>query len=53
MDERNQAITARAGIARLDRARTFIILLVLLPSVVNYTCFGNGDPTTNQICRMN
>ena len=31
-------------IAALDRARTFVILLVLLHhSVINYTWFGNGD----------
>jgi surface polysaccharide O-acyltransferase-like enzyme len=33
-----------ARIVPLDRARTFVILLVLLHhSVVNYTYFGNGD----------
>src|SRR3978361_2532845 len=33
-----------ARIAALDRARTFIVMLVLLHhSVVNYTYFGNGD----------
>ena len=31
-------------VSPLDRARTFITLLVLLHhSVVNYTYFGNGD----------
>src|SRR5947209_17319591 len=36
--------TAAARIIALDRARTFIILLVLLHhSVVNYTWFGHGD----------
>ena len=36
---------APARIAPLDRARTFITLLVLLHhSVVNYTYFGSGDP---------
>ncbi|WP_291574784.1 acyltransferase [Bradyrhizobium sp.] len=36
---------APARIATLDRARTFITLLVLLHhSVVNYTLFGSGDP---------
>jgi peptidoglycan/LPS O-acetylase OafA/YrhL len=41
-DGSNQTMTTR--IAALDRARTFIILLVLLHhSVVNYTYFGHGD----------
>jgi peptidoglycan/LPS O-acetylase OafA/YrhL len=41
-DGSNQTTTTR--IAALDRARTFIILLVLLHhSVVNYTYFGHGD----------
>jgi peptidoglycan/LPS O-acetylase OafA/YrhL len=40
----DQAMTATARIAAFDRARTFIILLVLLHhSVVNYTYFGHGD----------
>src|ERR1700738_4454412 len=40
----DQAMTATARIAAFDRARTFIILLVLLHhSVVNYTYFGSGD----------
>jgi len=40
----DQAAVAPARIAAFDRARTFIILLVLLHhSVVNYTHFGNGD----------
>src|SRR3981189_3292123 len=40
----DQAVMAPARIAPLDRARTFIVLLVLLhPSVVNYTYFGHGD----------
>src|ERR1700692_471020 len=44
-DEIDQAIMAPARIVPLDRARTFIILLVLLHhSVVNYTYFGSGDP---------
>ncbi len=35
---------ARTRIVSLDRARTFITLLVVLHhSVVNYTHFGNGD----------
>jgi peptidoglycan/LPS O-acetylase OafA/YrhL len=43
-DGSDQATTASARIAALDRARTFIVLLVLLHhSVVNYTYFGNGD----------
>jgi len=44
-DEIDQAIMAPARIVPLDRARTFIILLVLLHhSVINYTWFGHGDP---------
>jgi surface polysaccharide O-acyltransferase-like enzyme len=44
-DGSDQAILAPGRIAPLDRARTFITLLVLLHhSVVNYTWFGNGDP---------
>ena len=44
-DESDQAITAPLRIAALDRARTFVTLLVLLHhSVINYTWFGNGDP---------
>src|SRR5258706_389906 len=44
-DEIDQAIMAPARIGPLDRARTFIILLVLLHhSVINYTWFGHGDP---------
>jgi peptidoglycan/LPS O-acetylase OafA/YrhL len=43
-DENDQATVAPARIVAFDRARTFIILLVLLHhSVVNYTWFGNGD----------
>src|SRR5215471_6419515 len=39
-----QATTAPMRIVALDRARTFITLLVLLHhSVVNYTHFGSGD----------
>ena len=35
---------AMERIVALDRARTFITLLVVLHhSVVNYTYFGNGD----------
>jgi len=42
-DEIDQAIMAPARIVPLDRARTFIILLVLLHhSVINYTWFGHG-----------
>jgi peptidoglycan/LPS O-acetylase OafA/YrhL len=44
-DESHQATSMPARIAALDRARTFIILLVLLHhSVINYTWFGHGDP---------
>jgi peptidoglycan/LPS O-acetylase OafA/YrhL len=44
MDGSDQAVIAPARIAPLDRARTFIILLVLLHhSVINYTYFGQGD----------
>jgi peptidoglycan/LPS O-acetylase OafA/YrhL len=44
-DESDQAMTAPLRIAALDRARTFVTLLVLLHhSVINYTWFGNGDP---------
>src|SRR5215813_1386004 len=40
----DQATAAPPRIVALDRARTFITLLVLLHhSVVNYTHFGNGD----------
>src|SRR3984957_13330433 len=43
-DESHAATIAPPRIVALDRARTFIILLVLLHhSVVNYTYFGNGD----------
>lgn len=43
-DESDQAAAAPARITALDRARTFITLLVLLHhSVVNYTHFGSGD----------
>src|SRR5713226_10064485 len=36
--------TATGRIVALDRARTFITLLVIIHhSVVNYTYFGNGD----------
>jgi surface polysaccharide O-acyltransferase-like enzyme len=44
-DESDQAQIAPARIVPLDRARTFVILLVLLHhSVINYTWFGHGDP---------
>ena len=44
-DESDQAMMAPARIVALDRARTFVILLVLLHhSVINYTWFGHGDP---------
>src|SRR5712672_2208484 len=43
-DEKNQAIVTPLRIAAFDRARSFIILLVLVHhSVVNYTHFGSGD----------
>jgi peptidoglycan/LPS O-acetylase OafA/YrhL len=43
-DENNPRTRAKARIVAFDRARTFIILLVLLHhSVVNYTHFGSGD----------
>src|SRR6516164_1886879 len=43
-DTGDQTVTAERRIGSLDRARTFITLLVLLHhSVVNYTHFGNGD----------
>src|SRR5438270_13425426 len=43
--ERSGRAKATAGrLVALDRARTFITLLVLIHhSVVNYTYFGNGD----------
>ncbi|KRR04855.1 acyltransferase family protein [Bradyrhizobium valentinum] len=41
---RNQAQTACKRLVALDRARTFITLLVLIHhAAVNYTHFGNGD----------
>ena len=44
-DESSQVMMASARIAALDRARTFVTLLVLLHhSVLNYTWFGHGDP---------
>jgi hypothetical protein len=43
-DQSDQAAVAPARVTALDRARTFITLLVLLHhSVVNYTHFGSGD----------
>jgi peptidoglycan/LPS O-acetylase OafA/YrhL len=43
-DETDQAVAAPVRITALDRARTFITLLVVLHhSVVNYTHFGSGD----------
>jgi peptidoglycan/LPS O-acetylase OafA/YrhL len=43
-DISDQAVTSPVRITALDRARTFITLLVLLHhSVVNYTYFGSGD----------
>jgi surface polysaccharide O-acyltransferase-like enzyme len=42
--ESDQATTATGRIVALDRARTFITLLVVIHhSVVNFTHFGNGD----------
>ncbi|WP_291863042.1 acyltransferase [Bradyrhizobium sp.] len=44
IDGNSQATLAPQRVAPLDRARTLVILLVLLHhSVVNYTYFGNGD----------
>src|SRR6202140_4676505 len=44
-EESDQAMMAPARIVPFDRARTFVILLVLLyHSVLNYTYFGHGDP---------
>jgi peptidoglycan/LPS O-acetylase OafA/YrhL len=43
-DGSNQAAMAGPRITAFDRARTFVILLVLLHhSVINYTYFGHGD----------
>src|SRR3954464_11212594 len=43
-DANTQDVEARTRIVALDRARTFITLLVLVHhSVVNYTYFGSGD----------
>src|SRR5882757_296619 len=43
-DENNHGAKAKARIVALDRARSFITLLVLVHhSVVNYTYFGSGD----------
>jgi hypothetical protein len=43
-DRSDQAVAAPARIIALDRARTFITLLVVVHhSVVNYTHFGSGD----------
>src|SRR6202171_2444008 len=44
-EESARAMRAPARIVPFDRARTFVILLVLLHhSVINYTYFGHGDP---------
>src|SRR6476660_7282511 len=44
-DESDQVMMTPVRIVPLDRARTLIILLVLLHhSVINYTYFGHGDP---------
>jgi hypothetical protein len=46
-DETEEMVTAPVRMVALDRARTFITLLVVLHhSVVNYTHFGNGDRAT-------
>src|SRR5271168_4426786 len=43
-DDSSEAVAAPVRITALDRARTFITLLVVLHhSVVNYTYFGHGD----------
>src|SRR5882672_1599601 len=43
-DGSDQAAMTGTRIAAFDRARTFVILLVLLHhSVINYTHFGHGD----------
>ena len=43
-DSDGRTVMATERIVPLDRARTFITLLVVLHhSVVNYTYFGNGD----------
>ncbi|MGY2903795.1 acyltransferase family protein [Bradyrhizobium sp. URHC0002] len=43
-DGSDRTVKARGRIVALDRARTFITLLVLIHhSVVNYTHFGSGD----------
>jgi fucose 4-O-acetylase-like acetyltransferase len=43
-DSGGRTVMATERIVSLDRARTFITLLVVLHhSVVNYTYFGNGD----------
>src|SRR5882757_4501641 len=43
-DASDRAVMAPVRIVALDRARTFITLLVVLHhSVINYTHFGNGD----------
>ena len=43
-DRSDRTVKARGRIVALDRARTFITLLVLIHhSAVNYTHFGNGD----------
>ena len=44
IDEGGRTQVAAGRIVALDRARTFITLLVVIHhSVVNYTYFGNGD----------
>src|SRR3984957_5333117 len=45
LDGNAQGTATPMRIAAFDRARTFIVMLVLLHhSVVNYTYFGSGDP---------
>jgi hypothetical protein len=44
VDVRDQAVATPVRVVALDRARTFITLLVVLHhSVINYTHFGHGD----------
>jgi hypothetical protein len=44
LDRGGQTVMAAERIVPLDRARTFITLLVVLHhAVMNYTLFGNGD----------
>src|SRR3978361_132649 len=44
LDATDQAVATPGRMVALDRARTFITLLVVLHhSVINYTHFGHGD----------